>query len=875
MMNDAKYVWASATPGVRPALDWVVFRRDLEVDGAVSRAEIHLFTTTLYRLRVNGKIVGCGPVRYTTGNEEYDTYDLVKELKSGRNCITVEACFIDFNNFQHMAEPAGRFLVSGEVVDASGTSATLGTPGDWRAVRPTAWSSQVPCFSFAIGPIEALDQAAMPEGWCDPESDVAARWGGTEPSAHPETALPTPRDVPYPTDDIITPTTMFAAPLVDDEQTFGFLSQHPTSRASHHESTRDDYCRYAAFIHSPESQSVTLGVHWGPHFLNGSELKPVDDAERGNRQNATVTLNAGWNLLCGEVQQLMPLYPVLLAIPKSAGLEVHSTPDHNDPSPLRWQLARRIGKEESWAKRAPHSAEELDLNDATWHVVEVGPGKGPQLPSREMSWDVPCEDQRVNAPAMPLKRSQRDGPFTTLFDFPSEYLGHLVIEVDAPAGTLIDVGYDERLRPDGCLNWFVSNPIIDTADRFICAGGPETFETFFTRGGKFLQITMRPNDDAAEDAPVVLNKVYLRDGRCLPVFDKTYTFNNELHDWTWEVGIETLRASSEDLHCDSPWRERGAYLGDSYVQSLVEILATSDHRMARRCLRVFAGGQCENGMIPSVVPSWHTLDAHEDFVLIFAIWLHDHWKLADDIDIVHECLPAVHRLLASPSWQTSSHSSLWDAPEDSTMVFIDWGALLEMRTCDENGVLNAFRFHALRCAAAMCEAVGQSSEAREYQEHADVLGQAYRDRLWLEKEGRFAGGTVEGQPIEKEALHGNILALAYGMADAEQEPALIEYVVGRMKGNAAHAKQGQQHDDFAELYFLKFVLDAMVRIDRHDVALQVIDDHMQVMKDANVWTFWECISRGVKERGSLCHSWSAAPLEYLAKYADQKSGSAV
>lgn len=230
-------------------------------------------------------------------------------------------------------------------------------------------------------------------------------------------------------------------------------------------------------------------------------------------------------------------------------------------------------------------------------------------------------------------------------------------------------------------------------------------------------------------------------------------------------------------------------------------------------------------------------------------------------------MPAVERLLASPTWQTSEHSSLWNATE-ANRLFICWGCREELRRYDENGVLNALRVQSLRCASAMAAALDRPNEAVNYRRQVVEVVSAYRDRLWIEEQGRFAGGTSGGRMIVEPSLHTNILALAYGLADEHQEPALASYVIDRMRGNAAHAARGIAADDFAELYFLKFVLDAMVRIDRHDIARQVIDDHMRVMRNAGAYAFWESIHRGIQDKGSLCHSWSAAPLVYLHQFAN-------
>ena len=47
---------------------------------------------------------------------------------------------------------------------------------------------------------------------------------------------------------------------------------------------------------------MTLGLFWGPHYLNGREIKPLKNPLLGNREDYPVHLQAGWNFLYGEPQ---------------------------------------------------------------------------------------------------------------------------------------------------------------------------------------------------------------------------------------------------------------------------------------------------------------------------------------------------------------------------------------------------------------------------------------------------------------------------------------------------------------------------------------------------------------------------------------------
>lgn len=837
-MHAPQQVWLRPDALSRGLTDWVTFERRFQLLVAADQAELNLFASSRYRLSVNGCIVAHGPARFVPSYAEIASHDLRPFLRIGENAITVEACFIDHNTYQHVPDTTGRFIAWGSVAGVD-----LATPGDWRACRSGGCLAAVPAYSFAIGPVEIRDTRTSSPAW----QPVAVL------TDHIEGWRFLPDSVPPLSNKRLTPVMTALASLPRVERRIGLVSVHPTSRGAHDSPVRGQHFRYVTCLHSPHQQTITLGIHWGPHWFNGIKLEPIDDTTRGNRQSATVTLRSGWNLLCGEPEQLQPSYPLLIAFPTDAGITAHATPDLGEPAPIAFQPARKIDAADRWTLSAPSTFEQAGVNRDGWQYV----GGDPAAPARMMAWDV--LEECLPRPSLPHDNAV---DFTAVFDLGTEYLAHVQIELDAAPGTIIDVGYDEKLRTDGALSWFSSNAFIESADRFICCGGRQTLETFHPRGGRYVQVTVRP----LPGSRVTLHAVTLRDARSRQRLDRAFHSSRDVFDWTWNAGVATLQASADDVFCDSPWRERGMYLGDSYVQSMVELVASSEARIGARSLRLFSAAQSADGSFPNVAPSWYRAEI-SDFSLIYMLWLHDYWQHTRDTAILRDCLPAGLRMLKSPRWKVSSHSPLWTVPP-GTKLFIDWGVHLPARQYDENGVLNAFRIRALDCAAVLLQASDEPAQSRQLLAQAEQLKAVYRDRLWLAQHGRFAGGTEQGRPVEREILHCNILALAFGLADPTHEPALADYVVRRLKGNAVRALGKPPVDDYAELYFLKYALDALVRINGHDVAQQVIADHMTPMRDAGSPTLWECLRWAPQGRGSRCHSWSAGPLVYLAKFAN-------
>ncbi|MEM6314837.1 MAG: hypothetical protein AAF743_12155, partial [Planctomycetota bacterium] len=292
----AVWVREPASTGKPVHQRWADFRRVVELDQVPADAVIHVCATHAYRLHVNGRFIAHGPSRAVPGLETFDTHDLSPHLRPGPNELRVTAWFCGSNNFQHAADPGPRFWATGRV-----GAHDLSTPGRWDGRVPAGRSAAVPAFSFAIGPVEHMDQRADDVPW---ESVVEVG-----PFA------PTPRDLPTATGTIVTPTPVWSAPLDTTERRVGFVALHPTAKSMVTDAPRDHAIRYATCLHTDTARTVTLGLHWGPHFLNGVPLQPVDDPDRGNRQNVDVELRAGWNLLCGEVTQLNPAHPVMVGVP--------------------------------------------------------------------------------------------------------------------------------------------------------------------------------------------------------------------------------------------------------------------------------------------------------------------------------------------------------------------------------------------------------------------------------------------------------------------------------------------------------------------------------------------------------------------------------
>ncbi len=844
---------------------FVIFRRefDLPEDSASPDAGIiHLFADTRYRLRVNGTVIAHGPARFNQALREYDSVSLRPWLKPGANVLTVEVNHFGASSFQAVPGTRACFIAWGTISLHAGGAVDLSTPGGWQGWEAgTAWDQHSPPFSFAQGPVEILDHQSR-EGAVGMERNVAF----SSPVSLTEPDLPTltPRSIPSFSEALMQPSvTLLKGGLDETEHRYGFRVFDPEYSRKLKREGGANRLAYATWLHSSKDQAVSLGLFWGPHFLNGVELEMEPD-RRGNRQNATANLRAGWNLLYGECEILGEVWGLLLGVPAEAELIVAAEPEENCPDVFLYTGALPPSHMASPGGGAPGDAEGLARLDFTWNRRAREHAEIAGLPSREVAWDVPNEAVVVrhdpSSPPLPTRNLDFEtiqaAEQVAVFDFAAEYLGYVCLEIEAPAGTIVDLSYDETLREDGLLPVH-RNHFTGSTDRHILRGGRSTIENFHPRGGRYLQVTLRVPREARGET-LIIHRVGVK--RAQVPLEPTGCFccDDPVYDWAWQAGVDTLQACVEDAYLDCPWRERGTYLGDALVEMQVHAALSADLRVARRCLRLWASGQGEDGLMQTCHPS-HLDTPLVDFSLIYVLLAKEYLRATGDMETLREIWPSILRIFNSSAWRPDEHG-LWTA--EDIAVFIDWGAVREDKNGPANLALNALRVGALDAAAELAGTLGLIDEQRRREREAEEVRRALVDVLWQPGKGCMAARSDrEGS---ESALHGNILCLTFGvLKDAVKETALLRHVKQHLAVNLANGLKGGRLSGHAEFYFLHYAFLALYRMGEYAFAEELIRSHYGWQMQQGSPTIWE--NFGISANGSRCHAWSAAPSIVFAR----------
>lgn len=846
--SGADYIWASNAPKRNAFVSFV-----MEFESNANETTcIHLFADTRFRLFVNEQFIAYGPARFVTQFPEYDTFALEKYLQPGKNTLRVEVNFYGSSSYQSMPDGQPGFIAWGG--NASGTISFV-TPGKWSAHVHQAWDTMAPVFSFAQNPAEICDTRLLEKELNNHASlpisvDKTARpWGQLNP-----------RTVPYPTYELMRPARLSAfSPIKNTLKQIGCQthdSDQNTAKRVGVPATKKPRRSFITWIHSTCEQTLELHTFWSELSLNETSLSVnTQSSLRGNHGTTQLSLKSGWNCLSGNFEILTEFWAYLLAWSDQANVSFHALPNPSVTEP--WLLSP-LTTDTLPTKCSPEPS--LFTVPQGW---EADSGDIHRVtPARLIAWDIP--DESIALRNLSLKDSdtlptQLVPTLLWSFDFEAQYYGHPVIEVEAPAGTILDLSYDDWKRKDGCTALYSSNPFTDAADRFILKGGRQRIEVFNPRGGIYLQVIARLPIEAKEFG-VHLHSIGIRSRQTLEGYSTRFTVEDAVFNWAFEKSLKTLSASTDEAYSDCPWRERSSYIGDTLVNVHLHALVSHDMSIARRTLRTFVQSQLPTGQYLGCAPSWIGR-GHADFSLLLWVAIRDYWEKTGDSSLALESWHTLPLLLNSSFWETHE-SGLWNA--NGVHLFVDWGCILEETQGQGNACLNLFRYHALLACAELAKVLNKPQDHAYYRAEANRIKTALEETLWLPEQGRFAAFVG----ADTTALHANILALRFGVGNPN---AILEYLLPQLESNfesgisatSSGHKKGQSH---CELYFMFYLFEALAELGQYALVESMIDKHYGFLKSLGYPTLNECFARADANLGSCCHSWSGAPAIYIHRH---------
>jgi hypothetical protein len=878
----AQWIWSKGDPV--PQNFYLYFRKTFTLKEKVISVPIHVTADSRYKLYVNGRFVGRGPVRSDQGWQYYDTYDLAPFLRAGENVV---AAIVHQYGVPTHSYTLGRggFLLQGEVQQRDGRLVRLDTDSTWRVLPSAAWDRDTPRVSPAIMWMEIYDARKEPVGWQRPGYNDSG-WDkpvvlGLPPVDPWENLVP--RDIPFLFEKEIFPTAILDLGIVE--------AAPPTGRLNLTDifgSAEGQVAYLFAYLHSPTEQRVAVSVHGVVMampvrlWINGVPYFHKTLPGSPGQWLHEFPVQRGWNELLVKVITLGRRPWILdLALGAAAGQSyqpVQWYAERSKTSPVnRAWIAGPYGRPEEPAFETIYEVEKT--------VLDRSPGRPVKLPGKMVSLNftqgknvaVLMAMERHHSKSTPglrdaskllrsgdgsarVSTAKTSGDVYLTLDFGKEVTGYVRLRLKGVAGGIVDLGYSENL-----LNGHVDTlrEGLSFGDRYIMRDGPQEWELFFWKGFRYLQLTFRHLS-----RPVEIGSVSLLFTSYPVQYRGKFESSDPLLNQIWNVGRWTLQLNMHDGYEDTPWREQGQWVGDAQVELLGNYMTFGDVMLGTKFLRQIAQGQSKEGALPAmypaglvVYPTRQPMPPEGGIPTFMCQWvsiLLDHYRYTGLKELVSELYPNVVRLMNYFNRYLDPHGLLKNVPG---FIFLDWMPDPElmgsfgspMDSQRELTGLNSHYYRALLDAAELASIVGDRTRGAEWLRKAETVKRSINGRMWSEKRGVYIHGRIGKQMMPKVAVHDSVLVAYAGVAPPERVTRSL---------NALFRDPSSDAVQIGTPYFYFFYLQALRGAGMHHEALVAIRHAYGKMLQAGATTWWEHLSG----HASLSHGWGAAPNFDLSAY---------
>ena len=454
-----------------------------------------------------------------------------------------------------------------------------------------------------------------------------------------------------------------------------------------------------------------------------------------------------------------------------------------------------------------------------------------------------------------------DAPSFVTFDVGEITHGTVGFVLDAAAGTILDLYAGEDLADDGRA---VIAPRNWTA-RYVCAGiDGEAGETFDPVGLRYLTAVLR--------GPGELASAHVVERRYPTIDPGEFTCSDPVLNRIWAAGARTVELCATDAFVDCPGREQQAWVGDSYLHTLVALVSNGDWRLVRRNLRMGAHSQRGDGFLSAIAAGGASLGSLNipEYSSHWIRALCRYVERSGDRATARELLPTASEVVRAFERYRREDGFLRGLPG---VVFVDW-AQTERATV--TAAVDALHAAALLDYARLLELVVDDAEgAAEARALHSATARAFA-RLWDERRGVYVDALDERGPRRRVSQQTNALAIVGRCAPPDRWGRMLDTVLdpGRVKRTLSNAdlpeEQHWQYQAWAPIEFdeRENVVEAQPFLAHFlHQAVAAAGSGADIADRCRLWwpqleagattfqEFWD----GLPGRASRCHGWSATP----------------
>lgn len=394
----------------------------------------------------------------------------------------------------------------------------------------------------------------------------------------------------------------------------------------------------------------------------------------------------------------------------------------------------------------------------------------------------------------------RYDPCLTL-DFGRVLTGYAEVEVEAPAGACIEIGYAERLI-DERFNISLECPF---GDGVTFTEGHNCFRPLIWRSFRYLRVRLKNCETGLRLKAVrAIEATY-------PYTPRGAYRGDERLEKIFGICRTTIELCSLESLMDTPYREQAQWLGDVAAVTVPGIFACfGDTALPGKFLRQAGMNTRPTGLLANLSNIATTGWGHDipDYSLWWVMALWKFYQYTGDERYLHELYPEMQRVMRSHLEKVGPDGLIGQM---LGWVFIDWAHVDKRGAC---AAYNALFAGACDAAAEVARVKSDTWAESVYRSAAEGVRAAFAATFLDPETGLVIDAVKDGTPSTRRSEQSNMAAIAYGCVDHDVADRIIEALFSNRPEGVVEAQP----------FFMVVVLDALRQRGQTDLALRLIDE---------------------------------------------------
>jgi len=406
------------------------------------------------------------------------------------------------------------------------------------------------------------------------------------------------------------------------------------------------------------------------------------------------------------------------------------------------------------------------------------------------------------------------------------------------------------------------NQKTDMSYRAVLDGSNFTFEAAEYLGMRYFQLDNSP-------MPVTTsNFKFIKRHNSMSETRSSFNSSNATLNAVWDLMKHSLFTCAQESFVDTPTREKGGFLGDGAIQSIVAMPVTNERVLTRRALIEFLqsmdqywSSSTNRGRMNAVYPNGDGARDIPDYTQAYLPWVWAYFMETGDREFLSanyskfkDIADYVDRYQDT---NTGLITNLLGGSGAYQYGIVDWPAAMrfgyDMTTA--RTVINCWAYADYDIVSQIADELGNTTDRDMYRTRAEALKSAINTNL-ISADGVYVDGlNSTGAPSAHVSQHANMFPLALGIVPAIHQTNVVEKV-----------KDLQMSVGMVTVMWL---VRALGEADE--------GEHLVELYTNQNWYGWaRCLARGATatweswtsdtDGGSQSHAWGAAGLEGCVRY---------